>query len=342
MTAKLLLNKLKASMVVTVVLLSFSCNKADDPIIETVTDYSKSDNWLALPSTDYNMDVFYLYPTAWHRTDTINDPNICEIDNAMMRDGAQSAYARQATAFETVGNIYAPYYRQADMKYLFSLPFDPQQKVMGDIPTSDAIAAFDYYLEHYNNGRPFILAGHSQGSNVLLFLLADYLKQHKEVNDRVIAAYVIGYSVTNTYLNKNPHLKFALGPDDLGVIISFNTQSPNAASNPVVLPGAYCINPISWTRETTKAETSEGLGSYLPFGPQHELIRVPQYADAAISTTTNGAMVLICTTANEDAIGILDSLTGFPQGVYHSFDYPFYFYNIMENAKNRVDKYFGH
>ena len=40
------------------------------------------------------------------------------------------------------------------------------------IPTLDGTAAFDYYIKHYNNGRPFILLGHSQGSTVMTNLLS--------------------------------------------------------------------------------------------------------------------------------------------------------------------------
>jgi uncharacterized protein YneF (UPF0154 family) len=61
-------------------------------------------------------------------------------------------------------------------------------------------------LNNYNNGRPFILAGHSQGSNILLYLLSEYMKDNPKVYDRMIAAYVIGYSVTDQYLSENPHL----------------------------------------------------------------------------------------------------------------------------------------
>ena len=100
----------------------------------------------------------------------------------------------------------------------------------------DAFAAFDYYIKNYNNGRPFILASHSQGSNVMIFLLAEYMKEHPEVYKKMIAAYVIGYSVTDDYLAKNPHLKFAEGADDTGVIISYNTEAPSIpGKNPVVL-----------------------------------------------------------------------------------------------------------
>ncbi len=43
--------------------------------------------------------------------------------------------------------------------------------------------------------------------------------------------------------------KFAKGAKDIGVIISYNTEAPQVAGkNPVVLPGAMAINPITWTR----------------------------------------------------------------------------------------------
>jgi len=64
---------------------------------------------------------------------------------------------------------------------------------------------------------------------------------------------------------------------------------------------------------------------------------VNQYADAQVDIA-NG--VLICTTADED---LLYELTqhGFPRGVYHNFDYPFYYYNLRANAQNRINKYLG-
>ena len=85
------------------------------------------------------------------------------------------------------------------------------ERGVAGIPTLDVLAAFDYYIKHYNNGRPFILAAHSQGSNILINLLAGYMKDHPDVYSRMIAAYVIGYPVTAQYLADNPHLKFATG-----------------------------------------------------------------------------------------------------------------------------------
>ena len=101
---------------------------------------------------------------------TVNDPG--------MMPGAQTAFSRQATAFTPCANIFAPYYRQADATWsLACLPLSTPSVEQGE-PTHDAVAAFDYYIKHYNHGRPFILAGHSQGSNVMVYLLSQYMHGH--------------------------------------------------------------------------------------------------------------------------------------------------------------------
>ncbi len=336
MKPRLIPYHLKIVLILTLTIPTFlNCTKNhDDPSdpAPVATDYSQSTHWLSVPVTEKAVDIFYLYPTAWRKTNP-DDPNICPVDNPQMLQGAAFAYQRQATAFETVGNVYAPFYRQADMNWVLNLSQDQKDSVIGGIPTLDATAAFDFYLNHFNKGRPFILAGHSQGSNVLLFLLSRYLKQHPEVYSRMIAAYIIGNPVTQNYLTANPHLKFAMGPDDTGVIISYNTQSPAVppGGNPVVsnLIGLV-INPITWTRETIPATTSQGLGSFMPDSAGH-FTKVPQYADARVDPTLG---VLICTTAIDSNL-----ILGLGPGVYHSYDYPFYYFNLQENALRRANKF---
>ena len=232
--------------------------------------------------------------------------------------------------------IYAPYYRQADAVYTLTLPtLEERNAVIAGIPTLDAMAAFDYYIKHFNNGRPFILAGHSQGSAVLMNILAIYMKDHQDVYERMIAAYVIGDSVTENYLAENPHLKFATGAEDTGVIISYNTQSPNVAEgdNPLVVEGAVAINPITWSRDETPAGTEEGLGSFMPVGGVFS--KVPQYADATLDLDKG---VVICATADEDGLHALNPALA--PGIYHSFDYLFYYFNLRANAADRVAAYF--
>jgi len=306
------------------------------------TDYSQIEHWLKVPADiTKQVDVFYLYPTAWAKINA-DDPIICEIDNPIMLQQAKLAFERQATAFETSANIFAPYYRQDDAASVLAMDVKEQQEIIKSYPLADATAAFEYYLEHHNNGRPFILASHSQGSNVMIYILQDYMKENPDVYKRMVAAYVLGYSITDDYLADNPHLKFASDSGDTGVIISYNTEAPIIeGSNGVVLPTARVINPISWTTEETAAPASDNLGS-LQLRPDGSVvknadgtpIKVMNFADAQVDNIKN---VLICSTVDVDQNAPGNSVFG--RGIFHSFDFPFYYYNIRANAEERVANY---
>jgi hypothetical protein len=322
-----------------------SSNSGKDSTSQNATDYSISANWLSLPSstaTKKKVDVFYLSDTTYQKPDA-NSPNIGTIDDPSMQKAAKAAFSRTATAFETVADIYAPYNRQVDAMYKKSLPIAEQNKIEDGIPTSDALAAFDYYVKHYNKGSPYILAGHSQGSNLMANILADYMKKNSKVYKRMIAAYVIGYSITPEYLSQNPHLRFAEGPSDTGVIVSYNTEAPVVDGiNPVTLPGGIAINPITWTRTEELATAAQNLGGialdkngYAVLDAAGNPVRVEHYADAQVNKARG---VVICSTADVNLLSPGNALL--PKGVYHSFDYPFYYFDIRANADNRVAQYF--
>lgn len=303
----------------------------------TASDYSQLAHWLALPSSPLkNVDVFYVYPTEYKKA-VATDPDFCAIDNAAMIQGAQAAFQRQATAFAPYANIYAPYYRQVDATYQLSLPFDQQDANIRKQPGTDVTAAFEYYLQHYNNGRPFILAAHSQGSAVLKYLLSDYMKAHPDVHKRMIAAYVVGQSITPQYLTQNTHLKFARGSSDTGVILSWNTEATTiVGTSPITEPGGIAINPITWTLDEVTADASQNLGSIqmdstgIPLLDQYgEILRKTGLADARVDQARG---VVICSTVNPADYNA--------SGIYHSFDYPFYFFNIRQNAADRIRQYF--
>ncbi len=309
-----------------------------DASVLKASDYSQIEHWLSLPSSpDKDVDVFYIYPTAYKKP-APNDPNLCAIDNASMMKGAQVAFQSQATAFAPYANIYAPYYRQFDAVYQLSLPFDQQDENIRKEPGTDVTAAFDYYLTHYNNGRPFVLAGHSQGSAVLQYILSDYMKTHPDVYRRMIAAYVVGQSITPQYLTDNPHLKLASGSSDTGVIVSWNTEATTVkVTNPVTRPGGIAINPISWSREEVIATAAQNLGSIqlnaatdTPVLDEYgEIVRVKGLADARVDKARG---VVICSTVNPADYNAL--------GIYHHFDYAFYFFDIRRNAADRIQHYF--
>jgi len=307
-----------------------------------VPNYANSSNWLSLPAkATKNVDVFYLGDTTYQKPNS-SAPNICAINDAQMQAGAKAKFSCSATAFEPVANIYSPYYRQSSAEVLL-LPPAQQSAIIAGIPTHDGLSAFDYYIKHLNNGRPFILAGHSQGSNVMINVLAQDMKQNPDVYKRMIAAYIIGYSITPQYLAQNPELKFATGADDTQVIISYNTVSPTLkVPDPVVLPGAMVINPITWTRDETPATAAQNLGGinvnpqtgYAVTDSSGNPVKVKNYADAQVNIAKG---VLVCSTANPSELAPGNQMVG--QGIYHPYDYPFYYFDIRANAANRIARY---
>ena len=312
------------------------------------TDYRSRSHWLYLPSKSVRQKkvaVFYVYPTAYSRAP--GGPIYSAVDDPGMMQGAQVAFQRQATAFRTVGNIYAPYYRQIDAFYQLSQPFAQQKRNIAGIPSTDVFAAFAYFLKHFDRGRPFILVGHSQGSAVLANLLGKYMKAHPAVYARMIAAYVPGYPIQRSYLQQHPFLKFARGVGDTGVIVSWNTEAPTiAAPSPVVQPGALAINPITWTRKQTEASAAQNLGS-IELDPatggtpvlnaNGTIKRFKNVADARVDKAKG---VVVCSTIDSSAPPYFTP-GGFPMGVLHTFDYPLYFFSVRANAANRVAHFFA-
>ncbi len=190
-------------------------------------DYSKAACWAQIPEITREVDTFFVYPTEYMAANE-GDPDYAPLDNPEMIEGVQFDKLALASVYEDATNVFMPYYRQAGMMYAAAVgkeTGDPRT-AFATIPYSDITAALDYYFEHYNNGRPFIIAGHSQGSGIVSLVLAGYFKEHPEYYERMVAAYVIGFSITKDYLESNPHLKFATGESDTGVIISWNTEGP--------------------------------------------------------------------------------------------------------------------
>lgn len=297
--------------------------------LEEAADYSDVDNWLSMPEEcDKDVDVIFLYPTSYG-TLTSPEDDISDIDDMSMRIAASFAAAMQASVFEESCNIYVPYYRQLTVASLLEV-IEENPEALKYIAASDIYHMLDYYFEQLNEGRPFILAGHSQGSVWLTVILEDYMKEHPQYYENMVAAYVIGYSVTEDYLTANPHLKFAEGADDTGVIISYNTEGPGNKEqfNCVVREGAIAINPINWKRDDTYASAAENLGS---LDMQGNIIT--DYADARLDIERG---VVVCESVKIDTQLSEAMLPYFGSESYHMSDYSLYFMNLQENVADRI------
>ncbi|WP_165077578.1 DUF3089 domain-containing protein, partial [Methanogenium sp. MK-MG] len=178
-------------------------------------------------------------------------------------------------------------------------------------------------------GRPFIIAGHSQGTMALIELIKNRFGDDEALRNRMVAAYLIGYTVTDVDL-KAAGLTAAERADDTGVVVTYNTQSPTSVGGPMLMDGAHCINPLNWKTDDTYAPKSENMGARFYNDSTGVLLReVDNYCDAQINLTT-GALTTTIPEGEELDIG------AYPEGVYHRYDYAFWYRNLEQNVGDRV------
>lgn len=312
--------------------------------IGTPPDYSKKEYWLTRPENPTKpVDLIYLYPSSCNdlRADTI-----CEIDNRSMIMGAKRNFSQQAAAFAPTANIFAPYWRQVNAMKLSDMSYEEVDRAEWAEPRTDVYAALDYYFEHLNNGRPYFIAGHSQGSRLSYMVLSEYMKEHPDYYSRMIAAYCIGDSLTKQYLEENLHVKAAQRADDLGVVISWNTEGPEnkGKDSLVVSPGAIAINPLNWRTDDTPASANQNLGSFLPHLMLHGLVKLHTKADAVLDLERGTVIV----TEPKLQKFVITAIPGFQTlepvfgpASFHDCDYSFFFLNIRENARVRAQAWFA-
>ena len=133
-------------------------------------DYSRQENWYQIPNITKDVDTFYVYATEYIQGSlTEGAPAYASLDNTEMREGVEIEHMTQASVYEESTNVFMPWYRQAGIKHAYDSwkktgSFD--SAILG-MPYNDVTAALDYYFDNYNNGRPFIIAGHSQGPAIV-------------------------------------------------------------------------------------------------------------------------------------------------------------------------------
>ena len=310
------------------------------PLVGTAPDYSKRRNWLSWPKTpDKEVDLLYLYPSSCE--DPLAD-TICSLNNPSMHLGAKRNFAQQAGAFEPFANLFAPYWRQVNGMKLSKMSFEEVDQAEWLEPRTDVYAALDYYFENLNQGRPYFLAGHSQGSRLSYIVLSDYMKAHPDYYAKMIAAYCIGDSLTGKYLEENPHVKAAQAADDLGVVVSWNTEGPANRGKPslVVSPGAISINPLNWRTDDTPAGSELNLGSFVPHVLNSGMDELPIRADAVLDLERGVVMVMNPAFQKYAITKLLkmdDLESVFGPESYHGCDYSFFYLNIRENARLRAE-----
>ena len=294
-------------------------------------DYSDIASWAYYGEGEgKNADLFLICPTVdMGRNGNCN----MSLDDESAKASFIGALNMERGIYEDYARMYAPFYRQMVFP-LYEGPEEAMEPYLS-IAYGDVRNAFLYYMENLNDGLPLILAGFSQGAQLALMLLEEFFSDD-EYSARLIAAYCIGWRITEEDLAEYPHLRMAEGESDTGVIVSFNTEAPWVEGSIIVPEGVRTIgiNPLSWDTGLDMAPRTLNEGACFTDYSGNIAREVPELTGAYLDEE-RGTLKAIDVNP-EDYHNSL-----FPDGVYHLMDYQFFYRNLQENVGIRTAAWFG-
>jgi len=287
--------------------------------------YANLENWAYYGvGEDRDADIFVIAPTV----DKYDEYNMTLDDNNRFR--LTRALNMQKGIYEDSLRMFAPYYAQMSFS-AFSLAREASEPYQ-DIAYDDVSEAFAYYLEHENQGRPIVLFGYSQGGIYIYRLLKDYFGDEALYN-RLIAAYAIGWGCTFEEAEAYPQIVPAAGENDTGCVISYDAEAPEVEDS-FISPRDeqhFAINPLNWKTDATPADKSLNKGSVFVTN-KLKTSELSQLCGAYLDTRRG---VLKVTDVDPAEYSIRPDVL--PEGSYHAYDLYFFWNNLRENIRVRVN-----
>ena len=336
--------RLFALATLLIISLAFSCSPAYYKKIsgssvstknEMAPDYSKMEFWAAHPFKhdpsdsissgihdayrDSTVDVFFLHPTTFTDKDRVEELNATLADDTLNAKTDYKSMLYQASVFNADARVFAPRYRQAHIGMYFYQD-TAKAKQAFELAYSDIKAAFEYYLEHYNQGRPIIIASHSQGTTHAKRLISEFF-DGKDLKNKLVVAYLVGIYVDQNQFQTIPVCRDSL---QTGCFVSWRTfrrdyDGPDYIS--LEPPTAAVVNPLTWSTDTSLAPKSLNRGAVL-------------YKYNKVFPHTNDAQI------RGNILWI--SKPKFPGGVlyksknYHVGDINLFYMNIRQDIRRRI------
>ncbi|MEL6670783.1 MAG: DUF3089 domain-containing protein [Bacteroidota bacterium] len=300
--------------------------------IPEAPDYSQETAWSCLPDKkDYadsipktltsrqddqpKVDVFYIYPTIFNKGVAWNASIFDEELNGVIDE---YAIKNQATAFNESGQLFIPRYRQMNFGGFFTEDTVSKRKAL-ELAYSDVLAAFDYFIQNLNQGRPFVIAGHSQGSLLGLWLLRDKI-DGTELQKRMVAAYVPGWPFQESAFSSIP---VGERPEQTGCVLGWCSwrEGSEPKSLETFYKNAVVVNPVTWRRDGEANAADEHLG----------------FVGKNFSVVDKHLVVK----AHQGILWVSRPIPIVPTKNYHFADINLFWLNIRQNLAQRTAQYFA-
>lgn len=296
-------------------------------------DYSSEENWAYCEreDTDSRADVFFICPTVYGGSEEAGNMSL---EDEETKESFLGAINMEKGIYDEDCRFFAPYYRQMGLG-IYELGRDSWEEYLS-MAYEDVEDAFLYYYENYNEGRPVILAGFSQGADLCLRLMKECFDE-EELQEQLVACYAIGWSLTEEETEEYPYLKPAQGEEDTGVIVAFNSEAEEITDSMMIPEGTktFAINPLNWKTDSTPADKSLNLGACFTDYSGEIGTEIPELTGAYLDEE-RGALKVTDVTPEEYPAG----LDLFEDGIYHLYDYQFFYQNLQENVETRLDAYY--
>ena len=309
-------------LVILLPLLFGACSKSESigegtlVYVPAAPDYADGTMWhIDRNDNGDGADVFYIPSTwefDWYTADSLVS-HYADPGNATHQTNMNTEISEVAKYMADGNNFYSPYYRHITLDSWATLNEDTIHRRFHEVAFVDVKRAFNYYQEHFNQGRPFVLAGFSQGAKSVVELIK---VMPEAMRNRLVAAYVLGYKVTPDDVEQAPWLVAAEDSTDTGVVICYNSVSHVKHIKPVVsAPNVMCINPVNWRTDATPAMLNDSVKVTL--SPEHKVLVLEGFDGSYLPN-------------------ILDILN---VGDYHGIEPWVYSEYLRKNIKKRI-KYF--
>lgn len=280
--------------------------------------------------------LFFVHPTSFLEATAWNAP-IDEEDSARR---AALFVRSQASAFNSVAEVWAPRYRQAAFGAFLSGERNAQLAL--DFAYRDVLAAYEHFLRSVPEDQPILLAGHSQGSLHLLRLLQERIKGAPEA-DRIVAVYLVGWPVSESADLPALPLPPCETPEQSACLLSW--QSFAEPADPKQVTDAYdrslgpdgrsragspmvCVNPLTGTRGG-EAGADANIGTLVP---NEDFTEAGFRARSVPARCDVRGFLLI---GDNDALPSMGPYV-LPGNNYHVYDYALFWGNVRADAERRL------
>lgn len=308
--------------------------EADTP---TAPDYALAKQWAALPTkadaadltpdgledrqAAAKADVFYIHPTIYLKTRKGNTAWNANLEDEKLNETVDdTAIRNQASIFNAAGRVYAPRYRQAHIRVFRQRGSEVAERAL-DLAYTDVLAAFDYFLAHYNEDRPIILAAHSQGTVHAARLLHDRFLG-KALQDKLVVAYLIGMPVPEDAFEG---LAVCEDAEATNCFVSWRTfrddYEPVDSATAVKMA---VVNPLSWRSDEQQVAATENQGGVL--------YKFEKVLPNLVGAQVKGNLLLV---NKPKFFGDIF----FNRKNYHIGDLNLFWVNVRENALERTEAY---